>query len=215
MNSNQPATTATEPDEQVAHQFVDWTARAAIAAPLLAVFAIAVGAPLYTQDMRTAAATTRLIVANAATLGVLLLLTVALVGLHLHAADRLRAPGQVAFVGALIGTVLAAGGAWDSLFALPYIAEQAPGMLDDPTAGTLLTGFVVSYLVLVIGWASFAIASLRAGVLPRTPAIVLTVSAVLAILPAPTALRLVPLAVGAALAGRALLSARRDADHEE
>ena len=215
MNSTHPATTATESDDYVAHQFVGWSARAAIAAPLLALFAIAVGAPLYTQDMRTAAATTRLIVANAATLGVLLLLTVALVGLHLHAANRLRAPGQVAFVSALIGTVLAAGGAWDSLFALPYIAEQAPGMLDDPTGGTLLTGFVVSYLLLVIGWSSFTIASLRSGLIPRTPAIVLTIGAVLAILPAPTALRLLPLAVGAALAGRAVLSTRRDADLEE
>lgn len=206
MNSNDPAATPTESDDLVAPQFVGWSARAAIAAPLLALFAIAVGAPLYTQDMRTAAASIRLIVANAATLSVLLLLTIALVGLHLHAANRLRAVGQVAFVGALIGTVLAAGGAWDSLFALPYIAEQAPEMLDAPTGGTLLAGFVVSYLVLVIGWSSFTIASLRAGLIPRAPAIVLVIGAVLAILPAPTALRLLPLAVGAALAGRAVLS---------
>jgi hypothetical protein len=204
-----PATTAVEPQSVVPPHLVGWSARAAIAAPLLALFAIAVGAPLYTQDMRAAAATTRLIVANAATLGVLLLLILALVGLHLHGAKRLRAPGQVAFVCALIGTVLAAGGAWDSLFALPYIADQAPEMLDLATGGTLLAGFVVSYLVLVVGWSTFTIAALRSGVLPRTPAIVLTIGALLALLPAPTALRLLTLAVGAALAGRAILSSAR------
>lgn len=208
MSTNHPATTAVETNTHsvVPPHVVGWSARSAVAAPLLALFAIAVGAPLYTQDMRTAAATPRLIVANAATLGVLLLLTVALVGLHLHAGNRLRAPGQVAFVWALIGTVLAAGGAWDSLFALPYIAEQAPEMLDVPTGGTLLAGFVVSYLVLVSGWSTFTIASVRSGVLPRTPAIVLIIGAVLALLPTPTALRLLPLAVGAALAGRAILT---------
>lgn len=206
MDTHHRTPQAVRPSSAVPPRLVGWSARAAIAAPLLALFAIAVGAPIYTQAMRTAAATTRLLVANAATLGVLLLLTVALVGFHLHAADRLRAPGQVAFVCALIGTVLAAGGAWDSLFALPYIAEQAPEMLDVPTAGTLLAGFVVSYLVLVVGWATFTIALLRSGVIPRTSAIVLTVGAVLAILPAPTAVRLLPLAVGAALAGRATLS---------
>jgi hypothetical protein len=209
MTTTHPTPAAAEPSSDVRPHLVGWSARAAIAAPLLALFAVAVGAPLYTQDMRTAAATTRLIVANAATLGVLLLLTVALVGIQLHAGNRLRAPGQVAFVCALIGTVLAAGGAWDSLFALPYIAEQAPAMLDVSTGGTLLAGFVVSYLALVIGWSTFTIAALRSGVLPRTPAIVLTIGAVLALLPAPTALRLLTLAVGAALAGRAILSSAR------
>lgn len=209
MNTNHHATGAVEPNRVGPPHLVGWSARAAIAAPLLALFAIGVGAPLYTQDMRTAAATTRLVVANAATLGVLLLLTLFLVGLHLHAANRLRAPAQMAFVCALIGTVLAAGGAWDSVFALPYIAEQAPEMLDVPTGGTLLAGFVVSYLVLAIGWSTFAIASIRSGVLSRTPAIVLTIGAVLAILPVPTALRLLPLALGAALAGRAILSSPR------
>jgi hypothetical protein len=126
MNTNHSATTAVESNSVVRPHLVGWSARAAIAAPLLALFAIAVGAPLYTQDMRTAAATTRLIVANAATLGVLLLLTVALVGIQLHAGNRLRAPGQVAFVCALIGTVLAAAEPGTLCSRCPYIAEQAP-----------------------------------------------------------------------------------------
>ena len=58
---------------------------------------------------------------------------------------------------------------------------------------------------MVIGWSTFTIASLRSGVLSRTPAIVLTIGALFAVLPSPTALRLLPLAVGAALAGRAIL----------
>ena len=37
--------------------------------------------------------------------------------------------------------MLAAGGAWDSLFAVPYVADKAPAILDDPTGGSLLAGF--------------------------------------------------------------------------
>jgi hypothetical protein len=199
------------PREDVLPPFVAWAAQAGVAAPLLALFAIVVGVPLYTEPMRVAAATTRLVVANAATLGVLLLLAITLVGLHLQAVDRLGRLGQVAFVAALTGTVLAAGGAWDSVFALPYIAQQAPAVLDVPTSGTLLAGFVISYLVLVVGWAVFAVAARRSGVISRVPAVTLALGALVAIVPAPTALRLLPLAVGVALAGRAVLRSSRDA----
>jgi hypothetical protein len=58
-------------------------------------------------------------------------------------------------------------------------------MLDVSTGGTLLAGFVVSYLAAGDRWSTFTIASPAFRVLPRTPAIVLTIGAVLAILPAP------------------------------
>lgn len=195
------AETATQAPPIVLH----WLARAAVATPLLALFAIAVGAPLYTQPMRVAAGTTRIVVVNAATLGVLLLLHIALVGLYVHAVHRVGRLGHLGFVTALSGTVLAAGGAWDATFALPYVAEQAPQVLDVPTSGTLLAGFLISYLVLVSGWAAVALAARRAGVVSRAAAIALTIGTLLALIPAPTALRLLPLTIGAALAGRDLL----------
>lgn len=193
------------PAESAPPRTVAWGARASLAAPVLALFAIGVGIPIYTADMRTAAATSRLLVANGATLGVLILLILSLLGLHGLVAHRLRTAGHAGFVLALVGTVLASGGAWDSLFALPYLAEAAPTVLDTPTTGTLLVGFVVSYLVLVLGWALFAVACLRTRAVPRYASIMILAGALLAIVPAPTALRLLVLTVGVALANNHLL----------
>ena len=186
-------------------RIVPWAGRAALAAPVLALFAIAVGIPIYTMDMRAAAATSRLLIANGATLGVLLLLVISLIGMYGFVQNRLRTAGHAGFVAAVVGTVLAAGGAWDSLFALPYLADAAPTVLDEPTGGMLLAGFVTSYLVLVVGWAVFAVACLRIDVLPRTATFTILVGALLALVPAPTAMRLLVLTVGVALAGRVLL----------
>lgn len=182
-----------------------WGARAAVAAPVAAVIAIVVGAPIYADDLSDAAATSRFVVANAITLGVLLLLALALVGFYMRGERRLGRLGHAGFLVALAGVVLAAGGAWDSLFAVPWLADEAPAALDDPTGGSLLAGFVVSYVVMVTGWLLFASASLRARLAPRGACVVLIAGAVLAIVPAPTALRLLPLAIGVALVGRAAL----------
>jgi hypothetical protein len=203
MHSTSPTTAGplapAPPDER---RLTRWGTRAALAAPVLAVFAIGVGAPLYADDLSQAADTTRFVIANAVTLGVLLALAVALVGLYLRGERRLPRAGHAGFVVALLGTVLAAGGAWDSLFAVPYIADKAPSILDDPTGGSLLAGFFVSYLVFVIGWVLFASSALRARLAPKGASIVLIAGSVLAILPAPTALRLLPLSAGVALVGR-------------
>ena len=180
-------------------------ARAALAAPVVAAFAIAVGAPIYADDLSEAAATGRFTVAAAATLAVFVLLGFALLALHAAQAPRLSRAAHTAFGVALAGTLLAAGGAWDSLFTVPYLAEHAPDVLDRNTDGSLLAGYVLSYLVLVAGWAAVAVVTLRAKVLPRGAAIVLLVGSILAILPAPTPIRVLVLAVGAALLGRAAM----------
>jgi hypothetical protein len=206
MHTMSPTTAAAAPPvPATGRRLSGWGARAAIAAPVLAVFGVGVGAPLYADDLSEAAGTARFAIANAVTLGVLLALSLALVGFYLRGERRLSATGHAGFVVALLGTVMAAGGAWDSLFAVPYVADKAPAMLDDPTGGSLLAGFVISYLVFVIGWVLFASASLRARLAPRGASIVLIAGAVFAILPAPTAIRLLPLAIGAALVGRAVL----------
>ena len=188
-------------------RIVPWAGWAGLAAPVLALFAIAVGIPLYTMDMRAAATTSRLLIANGATLGVLVLLVISLVGIYGFVQHRLRTPGHAGFVAALVGTVLAAGGAWDSLFALPYLADAAPTVLDEPTGGMLLAGFITSYLALVGGWAVFTMACLRTRALSRTANLTILVGALLALVPAPTAMRLLVLTVGVALAGRVLLRA--------
>ena len=199
MHTMSPDTTATVPGDR---RLTRWGTRAAFAAPVLAAFAIGVGAPIYADDLSDAAGTARFVIANAVTLGVLVALAFALVGLYLHAEPRLAPRGHAGFVVALLGTILAAGGAWDSLFAVPYVADKAPSVLDDPTGGSLLAGFFLSYLVFVIGWVLFASAGLRARIASKRASIVLIAGSVLAILPAPTALRLLPLTIGVALVAR-------------
>ena len=178
---------------------VEWGRRAAVAAPVVAVFAVGAGAPLYADDLSEAGGTARFAVTAVSTLTVLLLLAGALVALYArqaHAAGRL---GRAGFAVALAGTILAAGGAWDSAFTVPYLADQAPAVLDRATSGSLLAGYLISYLTFAIGWALLASATIRARVLPRAGAIVTLVGAVLAVLPAPTALRILPLSIGVAL----------------
>jgi hypothetical protein len=190
-------------------RIVSWGSRAAIAAPVAALFAFGVGAPIYADDMSEAAGTGRFAIAAAAGLAVLVLLALALVGFYARSERQLGTAGHVGFVIALVGTVLAAGGAWDSLFTLPYLADEAPAVLDKDTGGSLLAGFLISYLVMVVGWATFATASLRARVAPRGAAITMLAGSIVAILPAPTPLRLLVLSVGAALVGRASLRSGR------
>jgi hypothetical protein len=174
-----------------------------VAAPLVSVFATAAGLPLFTDDIADAASTARWPLATGAALAVFVLLAVALHGLHRAQQGALTRSGHASALLALAGTMLAAGGAWDSLFTVPYLAEHAPAVLDRPTDGSLLAGYVSSYLAFAAGWAWFAVATLRARVLARGPAIALLAGAVLAILPAPTAIRtLVPAVAVALLATR-------------
>ena len=198
------------PRERTDHRrIVAWGSRAGIAAPIAALFAFVVGAPVYADDLSEAAGTGRFVVAAATALVVLVLLALALVGFYARAERQLGTAGHVGFLIALVGTMLAAGGAWDSLFTLPYLADQAPAVLDKDTGGSLLAGFVISYLVMVVGWVTFTTSVLRARIAPRAAAITMLVGSIIAILPAPTPLRLLVLSVGAALVGRATLRAER------
>jgi len=178
---------------------VRWGTRAAVAAPVLSAFSIVVGIPVITEELREVAGSPRWVLVTASALALLLLLGLALLALYLVQEHRLGALGHAGALVALAGTVLAAGGAWDSVFTVPYLAEVAPGVLDRGTSGPLLAGYVGSYLVFVVGWAAFAVATLRARVLPRGASIALLAGALLAILPAPTALRTLVLTVAVAV----------------
>lgn len=184
-------------------RLVTWGARAALASPFVAVFGVAVGASIYSEDVSEVAGSGRFTVATATALIALLLLSLGLVSLYLRQQDALGPFGTAAFALALAGTVLAAGGAWDQVFTVPYLASEAPAVLDAETSGSLLAGFFLSFALLAVGWALFAIATRRAGVLPRRASSVLLAGAILAFVPAPTALRLLVLTIGAALLARA------------
>lgn len=81
---------------------------------------------------------------------------------------------------------------------MPRLAEAAPDVADRGT-GSVLAGFLLSFLILGVGWVVFGVATLRTRVFPRWAVILLIIAAVLAILPFPS--RALVLEVAAACLG--------------
>jgi hypothetical protein len=97
----------------------------------------------------------------------LLLVLGGLVGLYARQAQRAGVLGLVGFAVAFSGTALSVGIAWLP-FPTPSLALAASGI-----------GAWVGLVLAFVGWALFAVATMRAGVFPRTAAIVLLIGAVL------------------------------------
>jgi hypothetical protein len=95
----------------------------------------------------------------------LLLAAVAAYGWQAHKAGRL---GVVGVIAAMVGTMFLGGDLWFETFYVTYLADVAPEVLDADPAGLIVIGAVSSYLLFAIGWALFGVASLRAGVFPRS-----------------------------------------------
>ncbi len=77
--------------------------------------------------------------------------------------------GDVAFVLAIIGTVMAFGHRWASTYVVPLLAERAPELLDAITTDTttiLAGGVFLSTFLMAVGWFLFGIASLKTKVFP-------------------------------------------------
>jgi hypothetical protein len=136
---------------------------------------------------------------------VLLLALLALAATALCAVARLRAGGHRA-VGATIatlGTVFVAGGGWATLFVLPALAAEAPGVLDSGLPSVEI-GFIASYVVFTVGWVWAGIELARARVVPTWLGVLVAVAGVLAFAPAPEAFRLLVVGIAATLLTRAL-----------
>lgn len=129
-----------------------------------------------------------------AALGSTLALLVALVALYVPVADTLGVSGLVAFLGALLGTALAAGAAWTYVFVVPYFADDVPELIDS-SSGAVLVGFVLSYLLMGLGWLFLAALFLRRGIYRRWAVVLLAVGAAVTILPLPSRTLLLCVAV--------------------
>jgi hypothetical protein len=171
---------------------------AVLAAATLVLFAVTVGSGTISQAARSVT----FFLPTLAGLGSLLALVVALVALFVRQSGELGRLGLVAFLTALIGTVLGAGGYWTYVFVLPSLAATAP-RLADQSSGSVVVGFVTSFLVMGVGWLLFAVATLRAGVFPRWAAVAVAIGSVVTIVPMPSRTLLLSVAVAAmALAAR-------------
>jgi hypothetical protein len=82
--------------------------------------------------------------------------------------------GLVGFTLAFIGTAFALATAWSETFALAVLAEQAPAAVEEPEP-RVAAGLGISFPFFVVGWLLFAVASVRARVLPRRPTFALVV----------------------------------------
>jgi hypothetical protein len=137
-----------------------------------------------------------------------LLLLVALVGLYVRQSEASGTLGLVGFLAALVGTGLLADMMWTMAFVVPSAAIEAPAFLDaEEVAGPLDMGFMLSGIVVALGWALFGVATFRARVFPRRAAIVLIIGALLTVLPLPATTLVIDVAV--AWLGLALLSGQR------
>ena len=95
---------------------------------------------------------------------------------------RRRGSGRSGFSLALIGTTLAADALWTQVFVVPRLAE-APPEVAGRGMGSVLAGFLLSFLIFGVGGVVLGVATLRTRVFPRWAVILLIVGAVLAILP--------------------------------
>jgi hypothetical protein len=83
-------------------------------------------------------------------------------GLH----DKGGKLGVIAFVTAIVGTMLLGGDLWFETFAIPWLADEAPASLDTDPTNILAVGAITSYVSFAAGWLLFGIASYRARVFP-------------------------------------------------
>ena len=107
---------------------------------------------------------------------VLMFALIAVDGLQGSAAGRL---GVLAFVMAVVGTMLLAGDLWFESFAVPWLAAGpgAQGLTSEPSI-TMGLGAISSYLVFAAGWALFGIASVRARVIPLIISIMIIIGGI-------------------------------------
>jgi hypothetical protein len=94
------------------------------------------------------------------------LLLVTLIGSWEWMADSAGRLGMVAFLLALLGTMLLGGDLWFETFAVPWLADRAPTVLDAEPTTLLALGAISSYLSFAVGWGMFGLASWRARVFP-------------------------------------------------
>ncbi len=118
---------------------------------------------------------------SAVNLLALVLLLIGLVGLYARQSEAAGLLGLVGFLVAFLGTALATGFRWAILFMAPSLAVAAPGFLNEGPP----PGFFLMLITFAVGWLLFGVATLRARVYPRAPAITLIVGAVLSLLPLP------------------------------
>lgn len=146
---------------------------------LLVVFDVAESVIMGGQPESAVAGTGALIIVRIGFLVPVALMILGLVGLYVRQAEQTGTLGIIAFLVAFSGTMLVFGLQWSAAFMGSWLAGVAPDLLDAEPAGLLAAGFMISFLLLALGWLLFGLASLQARVFPRNAGVLLVIGAVL------------------------------------
>ena len=99
---------------------------------------------------------------------------------------------------AVVGTVLVAGGTWAALFVLPALAAEAPDVLESGL-GSVMVGYIASYVVFALGWVATGVALIRARMVPAWLGVLVAVGGAVSMVPSPEAFRLLIISIAASL----------------
>lgn len=160
---------------------IRWGGLAAIVSGVSSVTGDLLGLAVDLESAESALTTPYILVFLLYLLGTVLLL-LGLVGLYASQSEAAGVLGLVGFLVAFVGTALFSGAIWFELFITPSLATEAPELAE---AELGFAGFILSFLLVVIGWLLFGVATLRARVYPRWAAILLIVGAVISFIPIP------------------------------
>ncbi len=109
-------------------------------------------------------------------------LLLALTGLYARQVPESGKLGLVGYLIAFLGTLLVAGDWWHEAFIGPVLRERAPELLATAPSGSILLGAVLTGGTFAAGWVIYGLASVRAGVFPRSAAVLMTIGGVAGIL---------------------------------
>jgi hypothetical protein len=162
---------------------IRWSGLSAMVGGLLLIVVDIAEFLLYGDQPESVTATTNawLILSILALVGVVLIL-LGLLGFYASQAERAGTLGLVAFLVAFIGTAMLFGFAWAGTFVVPDLAQAVPEFLNTSGAGMLMLGVMFTFVLFVLGWLLFALASLQTRVLPRGAAVLLMVGAMLSLI---------------------------------
>jgi len=191
---------------------IHWSGLAALGGGVLIVISDAMNAALFPGEQGSGVMlTSTWFIVQILGLVALALITLGLVGMYAHQAQKAGTLGLIAFVIAFSGMLMVFGLSWGEPFLGPLVAEAAPGLLNTEPSGALAVGSILSIVLFALGWILFGVVSLRTGALPRGAAIILIVGALLAFVLTLLDLPLWSVVLGAAIAwmGYALWSGNR------
>ena len=106
-----------------------------------------------------------------------------LVGLYVHQSEEAGILGLIGFAVAFLGTAMLVGATWNQAFITPALAQAIPALFDEGVLGWLSLGFVLTYLLVSLGWLLFGVATFVARVYPRPAAVLLIIGALISFIP--------------------------------